>query len=148
MRKKLEFVGYATKKTKNLINARRIPGEKKGGKQTSKLSSTYTTKWTKRYHTILAQEKKNNKVISIKINKQANKGKGAKRIWVPKYFISNMKSTKKSLGPERKVRSPIDFRKFGDLAKLGCVSWDTSYHIKFIAKWVSENYGPNLSTHI
>jgi hypothetical protein len=43
----------------------------------------------------LTKKKKNGKVIAIKANKQANKGKGAKRIWVPKEIISTMKSTKK-----------------------------------------------------
>jgi hypothetical protein len=38
------------------------------------------------------------------------------------------------LDPEREVRSPKDNGKFGDLAKLGCISWDTSYWIKFFAK--------------
>jgi hypothetical protein len=48
-------------------------------------------------------KKKNVKVIAIKANKQANnKGKGAKRIWVPKDIISNMKSTKKVWVPRGK----------------------------------------------
>jgi hypothetical protein len=34
-------------------------------------------------------------VIAIKANKQVNKGKGVKHIWVPKEIISTMKSTKK-----------------------------------------------------
>ena len=38
-------------------------------------------------------KKKNNKVVAIKVNKQANKG--AKHIWVLKEIISNMESTKK-----------------------------------------------------
>jgi hypothetical protein len=36
----------------------------------------------------LIKKKKNIKVIGIKANKQANKGKGAKHIWVPKEIIS------------------------------------------------------------
>jgi hypothetical protein len=44
---------------------------------------------------IFDQEKKNGNVIAIKANMQANKGKGAKCIWVPKEIISTMKSTKK-----------------------------------------------------
>jgi hypothetical protein len=43
----------------------------------------------------LIKKKKNEKVIAIKANKQANKGKWAKRIWVPKEIIATMKSTKK-----------------------------------------------------
>jgi hypothetical protein len=30
---------------------------------------------------------------------------------------------------------------------LGCISWDTSYWIKLIAKWVSENFGLKFPTH-
>ena len=43
-------------------------------------------------------KKKNGKVIAIKANKQANKGKGGKRIWVPKEIISNMKNINKVWG--------------------------------------------------
>jgi hypothetical protein len=86
-------------------------------------------------------------VIAIKANKQANKGKGAKHIWVPKEIISTMKITMKGLDPKREVRSPKDFGEFGDLAKLGCISWDASYWIKSIAKWVSEYFGPKFPTH-
>jgi hypothetical protein len=42
------------------------------------------------------------------------------------------------------VRSPKAFREFGDLEKLGCVSWDASHRIMFIAKWVSEYFGPKF----
>jgi hypothetical protein len=41
-------------------------------------------------------------VIAIKANKQANKRKGAKRIWVPKEIISTMKSTMKVWIPKGK----------------------------------------------
>ena len=51
-------------------------------------------RWTKRPpHPYLLKKKKNEKVVVIKVNKQANNG--AKRIWVPNDIISNMKSTKK-----------------------------------------------------
>jgi hypothetical protein len=32
------------------------------------------------------------------------------------------------------MRSPNDYGEFGDLAKLGSISWDASYWIKSIAK--------------
>jgi hypothetical protein len=48
------------------------------------------------------------------------------------------------LDPEREVSSPKNNGKFGDLVELGCISWDTSYWIKFIAKWVSENFRPKF----
>jgi hypothetical protein len=60
---------------------------KTGDKQkpTSKISNTYINKVDKKVATpYLIKKKKNGKVIAIKANKQANKGKGAKCIWVPK----------------------------------------------------------------
>jgi hypothetical protein len=41
------------------------------------------------------KKKRNGKVITIKANKQANKEKRAKHIWMLKEIISTMKSTKK-----------------------------------------------------
>jgi hypothetical protein len=42
------------------------------------------------------------------------------------------------------VSSPKNVGKFGDLEKLGCISWNTSYWIKFIAKWVVKILDPNF----
>jgi hypothetical protein len=65
-------------------------------KPTRKISNTYINKVFKKAATpYLIKNKKNGKVIAIKANKHANKGKGPKRIWVPKEIISTMKSTKK-----------------------------------------------------
>jgi hypothetical protein len=65
-------------------------------KPTSKISNTYINKVDKKAATpYLIKKKKNGNVIAIKANKQANKGKGVKRIWVPKEIVSTMKSTKK-----------------------------------------------------
>jgi hypothetical protein len=50
----------------------------------------------------LIKRKKNIKMIAINANKQANKGKEAKRIWVPKEIISTIKSTKKVWIPREK----------------------------------------------
>ena len=75
----------------------------KGGdkKKTSKLSNTYTNKVDKKASTpYLLKKKKNDKVVAIKVNKQANNG--VKRFWVPKEIISNMKSTKKVWIPKGK----------------------------------------------
>ena len=70
---------------------------------TSKISNTYINKVDKKVGTpYLIKKKKNGKLITIKANKQANKGKGAKRIWVPKEIISTMKSTKKVWIPRGK----------------------------------------------
>jgi hypothetical protein len=72
-------------------------------KPTSKISNTYIKKVDKKAATpYLIKKKKNGKVIAIKVNKQANKWKGAKRIWVPKEIISIMKSTKKVWIPKGK----------------------------------------------
>jgi hypothetical protein len=77
-------------------------GEKKK-KTTSKISNTYINKVDKKAATsYLIKNKKNGKVIAIKGNKQANKGKGAKHILVPKEIISTMKSTKKVWVPRGK----------------------------------------------
>jgi hypothetical protein len=50
----------------------------------------------------LIKKKKNGKVIAIKANKQANKGKGVKRIWMPKETITTMQGTKKVCIPRGK----------------------------------------------
>jgi hypothetical protein len=65
-------------------------------KPTRKISNTYINKVNKKVATpYLIKKKKNGKMVTIKANKQANKGKGAKRIWVLKKIISIIKSTKK-----------------------------------------------------
>jgi hypothetical protein len=56
----------------------------------------------------------------------------------------NHEKHQEGLDPEREVRSPKDKGETGYLAKLGCISWVTSYWIKFIAKWVSEYFGPKF----
>jgi hypothetical protein len=72
-------------------------------KPSSKISNTYINKVDKNAATpCLIKKKKNGKVITIKANKQANKGKGAKHMWVPKEIISTMKSTKKVWIPRGK----------------------------------------------
>ena len=74
---------------------------RKKKKQTSKLSNTYTNKVDKKASTpYLLKNKQNDKVVAIKVNKQANNG--AKRMWVPKEIISNMKSTMKVWVPKGK----------------------------------------------
>jgi hypothetical protein len=71
-------------------------------KPSSKISNTYINKVDKKAATPYLIKKKNGKVIAIKANKQANKGKGAKCIWVPKEIISTMKNTKKVWIPKGK----------------------------------------------
>ena len=48
------------------------------------------------------------------------------------YF--NHEKHQEGLDLEREVSGPMVVGKFGDLANSGCISWDTSYWIKFIAK--------------
>jgi hypothetical protein len=56
-------------------------GEKQNKRTTSKISNTYINKVDKKAATpYLIKNKNNRKVISIKANKQANKGKGTKRV--------------------------------------------------------------------
>jgi hypothetical protein len=64
-------------------NGRGAKKKEKNKKQTSKLSNTYTNKVDKKASTpYLLKKKKNEKVVAIKVNKQANNG--VKHIWVPK----------------------------------------------------------------
>jgi hypothetical protein len=78
-------------------------GDKLKQKPTSKISNTYIKKVDKKAAIpYLIEKKKNGKVIAIKANKQANKRKGAQRIWVPKEIISTMKNTKKVWIPKGK----------------------------------------------
>ena len=72
--------------------------KQKGNKQA--LQHLHQQGGQKGLHTLSLEEEKNNKVVAIKVNKQANNG--AKRICVPKEIISNMKSTKKVWIPKEK----------------------------------------------
>ena len=75
--------------------------KKEKQKEISKLSNTYTNKVDKKVSTpYLLKKKKNDKVVAIKVNKQANNR--VKRFWVPKEIISNIKSTKKVWIPKGK----------------------------------------------
>ena len=75
-------------------NGEELRRKRKTKKETSKLSNTYTNKVDKKASTpYLLKKKKNNKVVAIKVNKQANNE--AKCFWMSKEIISNMKSTKK-----------------------------------------------------
>ena len=74
--------------------------KKKEKKQTSKLSNIYTNKVDKKASTPYLLKKKNDTVVAIKVNKQANNRD--KHIWVPKEIISNMKSIKKVWIPKEK----------------------------------------------
>ena len=99
--------------------------KKKEKKQTSKLSNTYTNKVDKKASTpYLLKKKKNDKVVAIKVNKQANNG--VKRFLGAKGNHFKHEEHQEGLDPEREVRSPSDVGEFGDLAKCGCISWGAS----------------------
>jgi hypothetical protein len=121
-------------------------GEKQKKKATSKVSNTNINKVDKKATTpYLIKKKKNGKVIAIKANKQANKGKGPTHLGAKGDYLNHEKH-QEGLGPEREVRCPKDLGEFRDLAKLRCISWDASHRIKSIDKWVSENLGPKFPT--
>ena len=103
MKDKPWFVTCATRKVTKSYECKVKNGggaKKKEKKHTSKLSDTYTNKVDKKASTPYLLKKKNDKVVAIKVNKQANNG--AKLIWVPKEIISNVKSTKKVWIPKGK----------------------------------------------
>jgi hypothetical protein len=92
-----------TKKDIRLTYARRRLEEiKRKSQQARSPTTTSTIKVNKKAATPYLIKKKNIKVIAIKANKQANKGKRVKCIRVPKEIISNMKSTKKVWVPRGK----------------------------------------------
>ena len=72
----------------------------------------------------LLKKKKNDKVVAIKVNKQANNG-GQTHLGAKGDHFQH-EEHQEGLDPKRKVRSPMDYGKFGDLAKYGCISWAAS----------------------
>ena len=72
----------------------------------------------------LLTKKKNDKVVAIKVNKQANNG--VKRFLGAKGNYFQHEEHQEGLDPEREVRSQMDFEEFGDLAKYGCILWGAS----------------------
>jgi hypothetical protein len=88
--------GHKSFQCKTMTEDKKKQKQKLKQKPPSKISNTYINKVDKKAATpYLIKKKKNGKVIAIKANKQATKGKGIKRIWVPKEIFSTMKSTKK-----------------------------------------------------
>jgi hypothetical protein len=124
-------------------------GEKQKKKNpTRNISNTYINKVDKKVDTpYLIKKKKNGKVIAIKANKANQQGKGGQMHLGDKEHYLNHEKHQEGLGPEREVGSSKDFWEFGDLAKLGCISWYASHRIRTIAKWVSKSFGPKFPTH-
>jgi hypothetical protein len=106
------------------------PKQKLKQKPTRKISNTYINKVDKKAATpYLIKKKKNGKVIAIKANKASQQMKGDQTHLGAKGDYLNYGKHQEGLDPKWEVRSPKDFGEFGDLAKLGCISWDASYWI-------------------
>jgi hypothetical protein len=95
-------------------------------------------------YTVLNQEEKEWKGDSNQGQQVSQQRKVGQMHLGAKEDYFNHEKHQGGLDPKREVRSPKDVVEFGDLAKSGCISWDTSYWIKFIAKWVSEYFGPKF----
>jgi hypothetical protein len=95
-------------------------------------------------YTIFDQEEKVWKGDSNQGQQASQQRKGGQTHLGAKRNNFNHEKYQEGLDPEREMSCLKDFRKFGDLAKLGCISWDTSYWIEFVAKWVSKYIGPKF----
>jgi hypothetical protein len=117
-------------------------------KQTSKISNTYINKVDKKTATpYLIKKKKEWKGDSNQGQQASQQRKRGQTHLGAKGNYFNHEKHQGGLDPEREVRCPKDIGEFGYLAKLGCISWDASYWIKSIAKWVSIYFGPKFPTH-
>jgi hypothetical protein len=96
-------------------------------------------------YTIFDQEEKEWKCDSNQGQQASQQRKGGQTHLGAKGNNFNYEKHQEGLDPEREVSGSKVVGEFGDLAKLGCISWDTSCWIKFIAKWVSEYFGPKFS---
>jgi hypothetical protein len=88
-------------------------------------------------YTILNQEEKEWKDDSNQGQQASQQRERGQKYLGAKGNNFNHEKHQEGLDPKREVRSPKNDREFGDLAKLRCISWDTPYWIKFIAKWVN-----------
>jgi hypothetical protein len=124
--------------------------EKKNLKQkpTSKIYNTYINKVDKKDATPYLIKKKKEWKGDSNEGQQASQQRKRGQIHLgAKGNYLNHEKHEEGLDPKREVRCLKDFGKFRDLAKLGCISWDASYWIKFIVKWVSGYFGPKFPTH-
>jgi hypothetical protein len=85
-------------------------------------------------YTIFDQEEKEWKGDSNQGKQASQQRKGGQTHLGAKGNNFNHEKHQEGLDPEREVSGPKVCGKFGDLAKLGCISWDTSYWIKFICQ--------------
>jgi hypothetical protein len=104
-------------------------------KPSSKISNTYIKKVDKKAATpYLIKKKKEWKGDSNQGQQASQQRKGGQTHLGAKGNNFNYEKHQEGLDSEREVSGPKVVGKFGDLANLGCISWDTSYWIKFIAK--------------
>jgi hypothetical protein len=104
-------------------------------KPSSKISNTYIKKVDKKAATpSLIKKKKEWKGDSNQGQQASQQRKGGQTHLGAKGNNFNYEKHQEGLDSEREVSGPKVVGKFGDLANLGCISWDTSYWIKFIAK--------------
>ena len=119
--------------------------KKKEKKQTSKFSNTYTNKVDKKASTpYISKKKKNNKVVAIKVNKQAN---GQTHLGAKGDHFQH-EEHQEGLDPKRKVRSPMDFGEFEDLAKYGCILWGASLWIRILPSGLVNTINLNSPSHV
>ena len=85
-------------------------------------------------YTIFDQKEKEWKGDSNQGQQASQQRKGGQTHLGAKGNNFNHEKHQEGLDPEREVSGPKVLGKFGDLANSGCISWDTSYWIKFIAK--------------
>jgi hypothetical protein len=104
-------------------------------KPSSKISNTYIKKVDKKAATpYLIKKKKEWKGDRNQGQQASQQRKGGQTHLGAKGNNFNYEKHQEGLDSEREVSGPKVVGKFGDLANLGCISWDTSYWIKFIAK--------------
>jgi hypothetical protein len=120
-----------------------------GDKQKRKLKQKPSSKISNTYINKVDKNTTRNPLINDndKGQQASQQSKGGQTHLGAKGDYLNLEKQQEGLDPKREVRSPKDLGEFGDLAKLGCISWDTSYLIKCIAKWISEYFGPKFPTH-
>jgi hypothetical protein len=97
--------------------------KEKGNKQG--LQHLYQQGGQKGYHTILSQEEKQ-QCDSHQGQQASQQMKKVQTDLDVEGYYFKYEEHQKGLGPEREVRSPIDFREFGDLKRV-CIPWGTSY---------------------
>jgi hypothetical protein len=107
--------------------------EKLKEKPSSKISNTYIKKVDKKIATPYLIKKKKEWKGDSNQGQQANQQRKRGQTHLgAKGNNFNHEKHQKGLDPKREVSGPKVNGKFGDLAKWGCISWDTSNWIKLL----------------